>query len=231
MRFWLVSPEQASHLQEDLRQYLILTPLGEENIITVGGVDASYTDVNIYAAAVVVDYASQSLQEWASATLPISYPYIPGLLAFRESPAILEALAKLKTLPDVLIVDGHGIAHPRRFGIACHLGLILDLPTIGCAKSILIGNLKDLPKEDKSQIGLFDNQQDLLGMAVCTIPGVKPVYISAGHRIDLESAVRVIQRCCRGYRLPEPVRLAHKLAKSLARPGGGMLEKIIIGLD
>lgn len=209
---WKLTPQQAYRLQKTLRRKLKFYPIGDDQIKKVGGLDASYTDNVIHGVVAVVDYASQQLIDCAQATLPVNFPYIGGLLSFRESPVYIEALMKLKSLPDVLIVDGHGIAHPRRFGIACHLGLIMGIPTIGCAKSILVGNQGDLTLEMGSRAYLFDERQDILGMAVRTRAGVKPVYVSSGHLIDLESAGRIILRCCRGFRLPEPVRMAHKMA-------------------
>jgi deoxyribonuclease V len=154
--------------------------------------------------------------EQAAAEMPLAFPYIPGLLSFREAPAILSALAQLSVLPDVLIVDGHGWAHPRRFGLACHLGVLLDLPTIGCAKSILTGQARALSETAGSTAELLDGSQ-VIGLALRTRPGVRPVYVSVGHRVDLASAARIIIDCGRGFQLPEPTRQAHRLASSVQR--------------
>jgi len=141
----------------------------------------------------------------------IAFPYIPGLLSFRESPLILAACEKLCNVPDLVLIDGHGIAHPRRFGLASHLGLSLNLPTIGCAKSILCGRHQPVAEEAGSHTELLDNEE-LIGAALRTKSGVRPVYVSVGHRIDLASALQWVIKCCRGYRLPEPARLAHLAA-------------------
>ena len=141
--------------------------------------------------------------------VPLAFPYIPGLLSFREAPAILAALAQLERLPDVLIIDGHGIAHPRRFGIACHLGVLLDMPVIGCAKSILVGRVAQLGEAAGSTASLVD-KDECVGMALRTRAGVKPVFVTVGNRVNLETAVCFVLSCGRGYRLPEPTRLAHQ---------------------
>ncbi len=155
--------------------------------------------------------------EQAKAEEPINFPYIPGLLSFREVPAFLTALARLKTLPDVLIVDGHGLAHPRRFGLACHLGVLLDLPTIGCAKSVLVGEVGPLNTLVGSTVEMKVDDE-VLGLAVRTRENVKPVYVSIGNQVDLPSAARIILTCGKGYRLPEPTRQAHKMTQQI-KPG------------
>jgi len=208
---WEISPLEARELQEALRAQIRVQPLAEGQITRVGGVDASYCRESITAAAVVLDYATQELIEQATAQLPPSFPYIPGLLSFREAPAVLEVLGKLSCLPEVLIVDGHGYAHPRRFGLACHLGVLLDLPTIGCAKSVLVGEHAALDEVVGSNAELSE-EGEIIGLALRTRAKVKPVYISIGHRVDLDSARRIVLACTRGFRLPEPCRRAHRLA-------------------
>ena len=182
----------------------------------MAGVDASYHGDVACAAVVVIDFPSLEIIEKAVAKVPLEFPYIPGLLSFREAPGILAAIEQLTALPDVLIVDGHGIAHPRRFGLACHLGIWLDLPAIGCAKSILLGDLDPLGEKvgGTAQLTLDD---ELLGVALRTRRNVKPVYLSIGHRMDLESAVQIVLACGKGYRLPEPTRRAHTLAKEACK--------------
>jgi deoxyribonuclease V len=145
----------------------------------------------------------------------ITFPYIPGLLSFRESPLILAACEKISNVPDLILIDGQGIAHPRRLGLASHVGLFLDLPTIGCAKSILCGQHRLVGEEAGSHAELLDNRE-LIGAALRTKSGVRPIYVSVGHKIDLASALQWVIKCCRGYRIPEPTRLAHLAA-------GGML--------
>jgi deoxyribonuclease V len=191
-------------------------PLRLYDISLVAGVDASYNQGHIVAAAVLFDFPSLLIVEKAVARLPMEFPYIPGLLSFREAPAILAALEQLSRSPDVLVVDGHGHAHPRRFGLACHLGVWLDMPAIGCAKSILVGEMAPLGKKAGSTAQLTW-QGEVLGVALRTRTNVKPVYLSIGHRMDLESAAQIIIACGKGFRLPEPTRQAHILAKEEAK--------------
>jgi len=179
----------------------------------IGGVDIS---VDRWAgtgkgAAVVLSYPGLEIVETKVVTDRIEFPYVPGLLSFREAPLILAALEKITVTPDIIIVDGQGMAHPRRMGLASHLGLFLGVPTIGCAKSRLCGECE----EPGSEAGSYDDLTDsgeVIGTALRTKTGVKPVYVSIGHMIDLPSAIRWVLACCRGYRLPEPTRLAHQAA-------------------
>lgn len=182
-----------------------------EQARTVGGVDAAFTEASIVAAAVVLELETLETREQAALHEPLNFPYIPGLLSFREAPGILAALARLNRLPDVLIVDGHGLAHPRRMGLACHLGVLLDIPTIGCAKSVLVGKHAPLEAEAGSTAELLDDGE-VIGMAVRTRSSSRPVYVSIGHRVDLTTAVRLVLACSGGYRLPEPTRRADRLA-------------------
>jgi deoxyribonuclease V len=179
----------------------------------IAGVDVS---VNRYAktgtaAVVVLSYPEMEIVETGLVTKQVEFPYVPGLLSFREAQLILAAFEKLKVTPDLVIVDGQGIAHPRRIGLASHLGLCLGIPVIGCAKSRLIGEYEEPENEAGSYTELRDNDE-VIGAVVRTKAGVKPVYVSIGHLIDLPSAVRMMLGCCRGYRLPEPTRLAHMAA-------------------
>lgn len=208
---WDLPPDEAIRLQQELRTLVKIQPLPCQTIRRVGGIDASIAGDKISAAVVVLDYATQQPVEQEIITTPVTFPYIPGLLSFREAPGFLAVLARLCELPDVLIIDGHGLAHPRRFGIAAHLGVLLDVPTIGCAKSRLIGQHGPLGEEPGSTAELVVNDE-VVGLAVRTRHLVKPVYISIGHRVDLSSALQIVLACGRGYRLPEPTRLAHQLA-------------------
>jgi len=151
------------------------------------------------------------LREQAVARRPTAFPYIPGLLSFREVPAVLEALQLLRRLPDMLLCDGQGMAHPRRFGIACHLGVLTDLPAIGVAKSRLLGTCAAVADGKGSRQPLYD-KGEVIGTVLRTRRGVQPLYISVGHRVGLESAVDIVLRCTTRYRLPETTRAAHKLA-------------------
>jgi len=215
---WDLTPEEARRLQEDLRDLVCEVTLPESGLRWVTGVDAAYSSGQIHAAAVTMDMEAMVVTEQAVASIPLRFPYIPGMLSFRETPAILQALARLQRRPDVLIVDGHGAAHPRRFGIACHLGVLLDLPTIGCAKSVLVGKAPP-PALAAGSTSELRQGSELLGLALRTHAHLSPVYVSVGHRVDLPSAARVVLACSRGRRLPEPTRLAHLLAGRTAREG------------
>ncbi|HEY7064702.1 MAG TPA: deoxyribonuclease V [Chloroflexota bacterium] len=163
------------------------------------------------AAAVLLSYPDLAPLGESVIEEPVRYPYIPGLLSFRETPAVVTALQRLPGAADLLMVDGHGRAHPRRFGIACHLGLVLDLPTLGCAKSPLVGRYEEPGNEVGAWTPLVDHDE-VIGAVVRTRTGVKPVFVSVGHRVSLETAIKLVVACCRGVRLPEPTRLADALA-------------------
>ncbi len=209
---WRLSPEEAEALQRRLASAVTPAPLDWDALTTVGGVDVGIRDERLRAAVVVLRFPTLQLLDQAVAEVPLTMPYVPGLLSFREIPAILEALKELRLRPDVLMVDGHGIAHPRRLGIAAHLGVVLDWPTIGVAKSILVGHPQGaLGEEAGSTVPLVDDGQ-VVGMGVRTRARVKPVWVSIGHRVTLDDAVQLVLRSARGYRLPEPTRLAHHLA-------------------
>jgi len=186
---------------------------GEINPCLVAGIDISSPNVQGVArgAVIVLRYPELSMVEIEVAEDEIRFPYIPGLLSFRESPLILAACEKLHSTPDLMLVDGQGIAHPRRLGLASHLGLLLDLPTIGCAKSILCGRHRPLAEEAGFHAELLDNGE-IIGAALRTKSGVRPIYVSVGHKINLASALQWVIKCCRGYRIPEPTRLAHLAA-------------------
>ena len=213
---WEVSIAQAREIQLSLATR-VSTENGLVNPRFIAGIDISAPDAQGVArgAVVVLLYPELEIVEVKDAHRKIRFPYVPGLLSFRESPLILAACEKLCNVPDLILVDGQGIAHSRRFGLASHVGLLLDLPTIGCAKSILCGEHQSLGEEAGSQAKLLDNGE-LIGAALRTKSGVKPIYVSVGHRINLVSALEWVMKCCRGYRLPEPTRLAHLAA-------GGML--------
>lgn len=164
------------------------------------------------AAAVVVSYPDLTIVERRVIEEPVRFPYVPGFLAFREVPAILSVLATLVTTPDLLLVDGQGRLHPRRCGIACHVGVLVDRPAIGCAKSLLLRMRSlDVPLEPGARVPLYQ-RGERLGIALRTRPRANPIYVSVGHRITLDSATDLVWSICRGYRLPEPLRQAHLLA-------------------
>jgi deoxyribonuclease V len=208
---WDVTPDEARQLQDSLRDLVHVQPLPDEDIHTVCAVDASYAESSVRAAAVTLDFRTLSLLEQVVVEQPLTFPYIPGLLSFRETPALLAALERLKRPADLLLVDGHGLAHPRRFGIACHLGVLLDKPAIGVAKSVLVGRVVKLGEGAGSVADMVEGEE-VLGVALRTRRNVRPVYVSVGHRVDLTSAIRVVLKCSGRYRLPEPCQLAHRLA-------------------
>ncbi len=219
---WPDTLEAAQTIQNQLRQH-VRTVDDFSTIRTVAGVDAGYEidpeqaaqDAPVYsiARAVIVTLEFPSLQplDYSMARYPAPLPYVPGFLSFREGPAIIAALESLRERPDMLIFDGQGIAHPRRLGIASHIGVLSDIPSIGCAKSLLIGRHAPLPDIRGSWVPLLDHNE-IIGAALRTRSGAKPVYISAGHRVSLESAIDIIMACTTRYRLPETTRAADGLA-------------------
>ena len=209
---WPLTVEEAIAIQEQLRGEII-TSDQLEPVQYVAGVDMGFeADGTISRAAVaVLSFPSLQLQESAIARRPTSFPYVPGFLSFREIPAVLDALEKISTIPDLILCDGQGIAHPRRFGIACHLGLIVDIPSIGVAKSLLTGKHEEVPDQRGSWQPLI-NRGETIGAVLRTRIGTKPLYISSGHRVSLPTAIEYVLRCAPKYRLPETTRIADKLA-------------------
>ncbi len=206
---WDLDPAAAVALQRELAGRVeVRTPLTRWSLIA--GADVSYNRFsNIFHAGVVVlRLPDFTVVEEQAAVQESTFPYIPGLLSFREIPVLLAAFAKVQSEPDVVMLDGQGIAHPRRLGLASHAGLWLERPCVGCAKSVLTGHFKD-PASAPGSVAPLVADKETVGYAVRTKRGTQPVFVSAGHRIDLASAVRVVLDCCRGYRLPEPTRLAH----------------------
>ena len=209
---WDIDIKQAIKLQLDLAQQVVrfntnLAP------VTVAGIDVSVSRFSKKgcAAVVVLSYPGMEIVDLSIAEGTINFPYIPGLLSFREIPLVMDAWNGLKIRPDLAMVDGQGIAHPRRLGIASHLGILLDIPTIGCAKSRLIGQHGTL-QDEPGAYALLSDQDEVIGAAVRTRYAVNPLYISIGHKIDLLESIAWVLKCCRGLRLPEPTRLAHQAA-------------------
>ena len=214
---WNVTPKEAVKLQRKMASRIeARVPLTRLELIA--GADIAYDLVTkkMYATVLVYRLADDEVIETQDVFLETKFPYVPGLLTFREAPALLKAFAKLKNTPDVVMIDGQGLAHPRRIGLASHIGLWLDLPTVGCAKSRLIGTFKELRKRAGSLSPLMDDEEQI-GYVVRTRAGVKPLFISVGHKIDLATAVRVVLACGRGYRVPEPTRLADIRVDELRR--------------
>lgn len=209
---WNVTPKEAVVIQRELREFVrARDDFGE--IRRVAGVDCGFEQSGkvTRAAVAVLSFPELKPVEHAVARLPCAFPYVPGLLSFREIPAVLSALESLRILPDLLLVDGQGYAHPRRFGIACHLGLLTDIPAIGVAKTRLVGAYEEPPADSGAWSPLMDGDERI-GAVLRTRTGVKPLFVSAGHRIGLESAIEWVMNCRTRYRLPETTRHAHRLA-------------------
>ncbi len=212
---WPKDSKAAIAFQRQLATQIITTddfgPISD--IKYVAGVDAGFEDGGTItrAAVVVLTFPELELVEMAIARVPTTFPYVPGLLSFREAPALLEALAKIEIEPDLILCDGQGIAHPRRLGIASHLGLLVNKPTIGVAKSRYIGTY-DEPDLEKGSYSKLMGKDEQIGAVVRTRTNVKPLFISAGHRISLETAIDIVLKCTTKYKLPETTRLADRLA-------------------
>lgn len=209
---WNVTPAEARAIQEKLRSEVSAKNAPSlKNIEHVAGIDISIRNDRAIAAIVVLDFETLQIVDFATHEADIPFPYVPGLLSFRECPSILAAAEKLRIEPDLIMVDGQGIAHPRRLGIATHLGLLFDKPTIGCAKTRLTGKHEEPALEAGSCVDLWD-RDELIGAVLRTKKKCRPLYISIGHKIDLPMAIKLVLVCGRGYRLPEPTRMAHQVA-------------------
>lgn len=209
---WDVSPAEARAIQQRLRG-MVETADRLGPVETVAGVDVGFEQGGriTRAAVVVLRLADLRPVEQALVRAPTCFPYVPGLLSFREIPAVLAALERLRRLPDLILCDGQGRAHPRRLGIACHLGVLTDLPTVGVAKSRLIGTHAEPPDEKGAWVPLYDGAE-VIGAVLRSRAGVRPLYVSVGHRVSLETAVDYVLRCTPRYRLPETTRRADRLA-------------------
>lgn len=214
---WNVTPTEAVALQHQLRHQIRIEPLTNPPI-TIAGCDISFNkfEETVYAGIVVLDLSTLETLEEVGVVSTAPFPYIPGLLSFREIPALLEAWQQLHTEPDVVMFDGHGTAHPRRIGIASHAGLFLDRPAFGCGKSVLVGKY-DAPAPERGSWQPMRHYGDVIGAALRTKTRVNPVFVSPGHRIDLPTAIALTLQCDGGYRLPEPTRRAHNLVNALRR--------------
>jgi deoxyribonuclease V len=212
---WAVTPTEAVAIQERLRHGVRFRD-GRRPFRTIGGLDVSYDRRSpwLFAAVVVLRLPDLRLVDTAAVRTRAAFPYVPGLLSFRESPAGLEAWSRLSSRPDCLLCDGHGYAHPRRFGLACHFGLWVDRPTIGVGKSLLVG-AHAAPAAARGSMAALFHEEEVVGMAVRTREGAKPVYVSTGHRVTLETAVATVLCCTPRFRIPEPIRQAHALVNEL----------------
>jgi deoxyribonuclease V len=211
---WDMSPKEAVALQSKLAANVIAE--GAPDVSFVAGVDVHPVSATgmMLAAVCVLSFPSLELVEQKTARVKTDFPYVPGLLSFREGPAVLAVFQKLKTHPDLVLFDGQGLAHPRRFGLASHMGLLLDLPSIGCAKSRLYGDCGE-PGPHKGDLSyLLDKNREIIGACLRTRDNVKPLYVSVGHKINLDSAIWLTLAYITKYRQPEPLRLAHRMAKN-----------------
>lgn len=215
---WDISYQKAIVLQRQLAEQIREIPISKP-VRTIAGADVSYSrkDSKVYAAVLVFTFPDIVLTDNALASDTVQFPYIPGLLSFREAPVLEKAFRKIRKKPDVIIFDGQGIAHPRGLGLASHMGLILDSPSIGCAKTRLVGIHARLPQDRGSTVPLTD-QGRVVGGVVRTRQAVNPVFVSPGHAITVEEAIDLVLSCCKGSRLPEPTRQAH-LAVNRLRSG------------
>lgn len=214
---WDLTPREAVELQQRLREEVRIAPLSHE-IKTIAGADISFNkfEPTVYAGVVVLSYPEMEVIEEAGVISRTKFPYVPGLLSFRETPSVLEAWSRLKTEPDALMLDGQGLAHPRRVGIACHVGLLIERPTLGCAKSVLVGKYEE-PSPERGEWSEMIHKGEVVGAALRTKRNVQTVFVSPGHLIDLEGAVELTLRSDGGYRQPEPTRRAHLLVNALRR--------------
>jgi len=218
---WSVTPKQAVAIQRRMALRVDTRACGRQFRLVAGADLAFSPDGKSCVAAVVVwDVGARCVVEQRVARRAVTFPYVPGLLSFREAPAVLAALRKLRTDPDALICDGHGLAHPRRCGLASHLGLLIGLPTVGCAKSLLLGDYDDPDTRRGARSRLIDGGETI-GAVVRSREFVKPVFVSVGHGLSLDEAVKLVLACSTGYRLPEPTRLADRLVARVKRAGRG----------
>ena len=214
---WNLSCQEAVDVQRRLRPDLLLVPFDKKARL-VGGADVSYAKEHnqLYGAIVVMDIKRMEIIEEVIEEGEAGFPYIPGLLSFREIPVLLKTASKIRRVPDVFVLDGQGIAHPQGLGLAAHFGLLTDLPSIGCAKSRLVGEHRSVPKQRGAFAYLYLHRKRV-GAVVCTRDKRNPVFVSPGHRVDIASSITVVLDCCSTYRLPEPIRRAHALANSFRR--------------
>jgi len=214
---WNLAPREAMRLQESLRERVELNDRFGD-IHYVAGADMAFDPATEVAFSGVIVYRFPGLEEVERrmARRKLRFPYVPGLLSFRECPILLAAFARLETEPDLILIDGHGRAHPRRFGIACHMGILFDKPTIGCAKSRLVGEHEE-PRERAGATAPLMLEGERLGVALRTRDHVRPIYVTTGHRVSLDSAVGLVSQCLDGFRIPKPTREADHYVRDLRR--------------
>jgi deoxyribonuclease V len=222
---WKVTPEQAIRIQENLRHRIILRKTFSR-VRTIGGGDVSYQKEGnlLFGAMVVLSFPQMESLDVATTRGKVSFPYVPGLLAFREGPILIKTYEKLRLRPDILVFDGHGIAHPRGIGLATHLGIWFNLPSIGCAKTPLLGE-SAIPKPSKGSFELIQKDGREVGAVLRTKDRVRPVFVSPGHRIDLPTSIQLVLESCQGFRIPEPLRRAHQLSRNLLQNALGIARR------
>ena len=194
-------------IQNELRARVSIEPLAP--VSTVAGVDCAFGEAHVFAMAVVWDVDAGTVVETRALRRPLQFPYVPGLLSFREAPALIAVLRRVRSPFDAVLCDGQGLAHPRRLGLACHLGVLLDKPAVGCAKSRLVGEYAE-PGLERGEFTDLRHRDERVGAVLRTRTGVRPLFVSPGHRCDLPGAIELVLRCGAGFRLPEPVRLADR---------------------
>jgi deoxyribonuclease V len=209
---WNVSVEEAIQIQENLRSRVILKK-NFSNVRTIGGGDVAYSKTRnlLFGAIVVLSFPQMDTLDIAKAYGMVHFPYIPGLFSFREGPILIKTFQRLKTKPDIMLYDGQGIAHPRGFGLASHMGLWLDLPSVGCAKTPLVDEFTP-PGSSRGSRELIRREGKEVGIVLRTKDNVKPLFVSPGHRIDLPTSIQIILKSCQGFRIPEPLRRAHHVS-------------------
>jgi deoxyribonuclease V len=215
---WPDTIAAARQLQERDRKAVRIEPLEREPLF-VAGVDAAFSGDRVFGAACVYRYPDLTLVEEAGVVAPARFPYVPGFLLFREGPALIAAFRKLKTRPDLLLVDGQGIAHPLGIGSASHLGVLFGIPAIGCAKTRLVGEYQEPGLQRRSWSDL-NYEGRTVGAVVRTRTGVRPLFVSPGHRVDLEGAIRIVLQCSGKYRIPEPLRCADRVSREMKKSEG-----------
>lgn len=222
---WRLTPREAMRLQESLRERVVLKD-HFEHIRHVAGADIAFDPDTEMAFAGVIVYTFPGLEEVERrmARRKLRFPYVPGLLSFRESPILIAAFARLTTEPDLLLIDGHGLAHPRLFGIACHIGVLFDKPAVGCAKSLLVGEAGE-PAAKAGSSAPLDFRGQRVGAVLRTRDGVRPIFVTQGHRVSLATAVRLVRQCVDGYRIPKPTREADHYVRDLRRAYQQTLQK------
>lgn len=216
---WNVSPTEAIEIQRTLAMRVLRSGrIARPRLIAGADLAFSKDEERCVAGVIVWDVRRAVVVEERIAWEPVKFPYVPGLLSFREAPALIAAIGKLTTKPDVFMFDGQGIAHPRRLGLACHMGLWIDRPSIGCAKSLLVGEYEE-PGLERGAMSRLMHKEECVGMAVRTRDRVKPIYVSVGHKLSIDAAVDMSLNACNGYRVPEPTRLADKLVAMAKKEG------------